>query len=297
MVKNRAKRKLSALCWVLGMSVFVCAPAFGQEVPVESRLETPRGMGLGMAGSASGMGSSAIAYNPAALATGRIYHLDTVVGYQGRDGSWSVGGTAADSVSNRLASGFSFRGLVGGDEEALGGIDARLGFGIALSPTVAIGVAGRYFRLTQPGQADEAETEDKGFTLDASLLFRPTDGLAIAILSHGLIPTDTGLVPMQVGGGISYSVGGMFTLASDCLVDLSTFENASVLAGAGLEYLAGDVAPVRVGYRYDSGRDQHFLSGGLGYVQQQYSADIGVRHPLSGEGGLELSFALRYHHQ
>jgi len=279
------------------MSAFISVPVLGQDVPVESRLETPRGMALGMAGSASGMGSSAIAYNPAALATGRIYHIDTIVGYEGASGGWSVAGTAADSISNRLASGFSFRGLFGGDDAALGGWDARLGLGIALSPTVAIGVAGRYFRLTQPGQADEGETEDKGFTLDASLIFRPTDGLAIAILSHGLVPTDTGLVPMQVGGGISYSVGGAFTIASDCLVDLSTFDEASVLAGAGLEYLAGDVAPVRLGYRYDSGRDVHFLSGGIGYVQQQYSADVGVRHALSGEGGLELSFALRYHHQ
>lgn len=287
---------LAATCMCVGALNTSGAAAQGAILEAND-FETPRGISLGMGGRTSALGSSAVIYNPAALATARIYHLDTIVGYGGDNAAWSVGGAAVDSVSNRLAMGFAFRGLIGGDSDAMGGIDSRLALGMALSPTISIGVGGRYFKFVEPGQDEAADTEFRGFTLDASLLFRPVEGLTISALSYGLIPTESALVPMQVGGGVSYSVAGVFTLASDCLVDLSTFDHATVLAGIGAEYLAGDVAPLRIGYRYDSGRDVHYLGGGVGYVQQQYAADIGVRHALSGDGGLEIVFAVRYHHQ
>ncbi len=38
--------------------------------------------------------------------------------------------------------------------------------------------------------------------------------------------------------------------------------------------------PIRLGYRYDDGMKTHAISGGVGYIDQQWSVDIGVRRDI-----------------
>lgn len=51
----------------------------------------------------------------------------------------------------------------------------------------------------------------------------------------------------------------------------------------GVEYLAADHYPLRVGYRYDAGQSTHGISGGLGYIDPQFSVDLAIRQTVGGK--------------
>ena len=48
--------------------------------------------------------------------------------------------------------------------------------------------------------------------------------------------------------------------------------------GGGIEWLAGQVVPLRVGALWDSGRHATFLTAGLGFVSTSFALDVGYRH-------------------
>jgi hypothetical protein len=46
---------------------------------------------------------------------------------------------------------------------------------------------------------------------------------------------------------------------------------------AGVEYLLDDHYPLRLGYRYDEGQHTQAVSFGVGYIDQQFSLEFGLR--------------------
>jgi hypothetical protein len=287
---------LAALAGLSFLSVG--APAAAQDVPEADTYETTRGIGLGSGNRASARATSALAYNPAAIGLAPAYHLEAFAGYQPDQSGWSVGGAAVDSVTNKVAAGVSFRGVFDLGEANYQGYDGRLGLAVPFSDKIALGVSGRFLKLRPQAQdVDPADTGVKGFTLDASVTLVPVEGLSIAGFGYNLIDRDSPLAPMRVGGGASYSFGETFSVGGEGLVDLSTFDHATVIAGGGVEYFAGGLVPLRFGYRYDSGRDIHSVSGGLGYVDQQVGIDVSLRQDVDGASDTKLLFSLRYHVQ
>lgn len=261
-------------------------------------LETPRGMAMGTGARASAISSSATAYNPASLPLGRLYHVEGLFGYEAAFGRWSVGGAVTDSVTNKLAAGASFRGILGGDDAGYTGFDGRLGLGMPLSDAVAIGLSGRYLSVG-PGEQDATAPlpEAEGFTLDAAVRVSPVAGLHIAALGLNLIDMGSALAPIFVGGSAAYSVGEMFSFGGDVLVDMTTYERATILAGGGAEYLAGGTVPLRLGYRFDEGRQVHSVSGSVGYVDQQVGIDVALRQDVAGDDATQVLLGFRYHVQ
>jgi hypothetical protein len=67
-----------------------------------------------------------------------------------------------------------------------------------------------------------------------------------------------------------------------------------VLAGGGIEYLAANMVPLRVGYRYDAGRESHFVTGGIGFVDPKWGIDLSLRQEVDGQEATELQLAIRY---
>ena len=271
--------------------------------PRETTYETARGLGMGMGGRASAMGTSALAYNAANLPLARLYHAETYVGYFPSSSAWNFGGAVVDSVSNKVAAGLSFHGIYGGGDRNYRGYDGRLALSMPLSRAIAVGVTGRYIRVRSRSQNSEGERIGPGlkaFTMDGSIRLTPTEGLHIALLGYNLIRTDSPLAPLQLGGGVSYAIGGVFTLAGDVLVDMSTHESAEMLFGFGGEYLVADTVPVRVGYRRDNGRDHHQFTAALGYVDQKFGVDAAIRQDIGGPGDTretQIVFSFRYHAQ
>ncbi len=136
------------------------------------------------------------------------------------------------------------------------------------------------------------------FTLDASIRLTITEGLHIAALGYNLIRTDSPLAPTQVGGSVSYSFGSVFSVGGDVLVDLTTFDSVEIIAGGGVEYLAADSIPIRVGYRRDQGRELNQFTASVGYVDRAFGLDFGLRRDIASDTkDTQLLLNFRYHVQ
>ncbi len=300
---------------VLAAVLLGTAPAMAQtEVPMtggvspsdgvrgrESTYETTRGMGMGTGARASAASTSALAYNPANLAQGRVYHIGAFGTYRPGIGAFSFGSTVVDSVTNKLAMGLSARALLGGDE-SYRGYDFRLGAAMPLSQAIAIGVSARYANVesrVQNGAGENVGDDlDKYFGVDAAIRVTPTEGLNIAALGYNLIRSDSGLAPLLLGGSAAYTLGNVFTIGADVLVDLSTWENNELIWGGGAEYLAGGSVPLRLGYRREEGRDLHQITGAIGWVDQSMGVDFSIRQDIASDTSeTEMMVSFRYHVQ
>jgi hypothetical protein len=268
----------------------------------EDTLETARGISMGSGARATATGTSALAYNNANLALLRLYHVEAGFGYITGRNAFTIGSAVADSISNSLAAGFSFRGFFGNGRD-YNGWDGRLGLGMALAPVISLGVGARYVRMT-PRRRDDNDTpigeHARGFTLDASATVTPIEWLHFSVLAYNLIDLDSALAPQQVGGSLGVLVQEFgLGLGADVLVDLSTFSSPRVIGGFGVEYTAADLIPIRLGYRRDGGRNLHTQSLGTGYYDSKLELDFALRHDLRARGRrqTELMLTVRYNVQ
>jgi hypothetical protein len=259
-------------------------------------LETPRGLALGTGARASSVSTAALAYNQAAMPLSKLYHLEGIVGYAPSNGLWTLGASVVDSNTNSLAAGLSFRGLIGTEDEGYSGLDGQLALAYPLAEFLSIGVGARYIWLTENAQVPEGadETPVQGFTVGASLVLQPFEGLRIAAFGSNLVDLESSLTPVQVGGSAAFTYDGVFTVGGDVLVDLSTFEDPEFLAGGGVEFLAAGKVPIRGGYVFDSGRQIHSVSGGLGYVEAAWGVELSLRQDVSGASDTAVLASFRY---
>ena len=152
--------------------------------------------------------------------------------------------------------------------------------------------------FTRSGQGDLAPYAEH-ITLDASIRVTPIPGLHIAALGYNLIDVGSPLVPMQVGGSASYTIDGAFTLAVDGLADLTTFDNPDgsirpeALISGSAEYFTGEV-PIRAGYIYDTGRGEHYVSAGAGWMNREVGVDLAIRQQVTGSLSTRLLASFRY---
>ena len=271
------------------------------DAPREQTYETARGLGMGLGARASAQGTSALSYNTANLGLGQLYHIETMASFIPGDRAWAYGGAIVDSMTSKVAAGLSFHGFHGSGDRALRGYDGRLGLGIALSDKIGIGIAGRYMSLRSRRENAAGESIGAGvkaFTLDAAIRVSPFTGFHIAALGSNLIPTDSPLAPMLLGGSASYGYEAVFAVAVDVMVDLKTFAEPELLIGVGVEYLAGESFPLRVGYRRDQGRSLHQVTAAVGYVDPRFGIDMALRQDVGAvDNDTQLLLNLRYHVQ
>jgi hypothetical protein len=276
----------------------------------EARIESARGVAMGTGARAAAASTQAQAENPANLAVGGLYHMESFLSYQPTFKRVGWGAAVVDSMTSRLAAGASVRGIFG--DNAAGdnsGWEAKLGLGLPLADVISVGVSGRYMRYTlsdpqavperepEEGQAPDRSYKIKAFTMDAAVTVRPMSGLAIAALAYNLIDTKSPLAPMMVGGAVSLGLSAQLSLGGDVLVDLNThkaFDGVKIVTGGGVEYLAQGVAPLRLGYLYDQGRGQHGITGGVGFVDQRVGVHLSLRQMVAGGKETTLMLAVQY---
>lgn len=269
---------------------------FGKACPLPINSESARGLALGAGLRASGISTSALAYNPAALALGRLYHIEGSVDYMADLKTVALGGAVVDSSTARLAAGLSFRGFLSG-EGGLGGIDGKLGLAFPFSDAVSLGVSGRYLNVeSEAGKSAgfaRAQRLVKGFTMDASLRVAPIPQLQLDVAAYNFINRESLYAPIMVGGGASIAIGEIGMFGADMLVDLTSYDSADFLIGGGLELLAAQTVPLRAGYSYETQREQHMLTLGLGYTDRAVGFDLSLRQQLGGRGDTRIMGAFR----
>ncbi|MET0344146.1 MAG: hypothetical protein ABW252_24235 [Polyangiales bacterium] len=294
---------------LLGLAMLTSAPARADRLVPPSRIESPRGMALGTGAIASSAGTQAQADNPANLPVGGQYQIESFLAYDPTFHRFGVGGSVADSVTSRLAAGASVRTVLGDNDAGKNkGWEGRVGLGFPIIEQLSIGIAARYasFTVADTRSVPERAPVDgepidqtfrlKGFTMDAALTLRPVPGLAISGLAYNIVNRKSPLAPLMVGGSAAFSVQGL-TLGADVLVDLNRhayWDDGKMIAGGGLEYLAGGAVPLRVGFRHDTGRDQSAVTGGLGYVDARFGFMFSLRQTVSNGKETSLLFAAQF---
>lgn len=302
---NVFSKRSFAMPSALALALVSVAPvASAQTTPVQpEQYETPRGMGMGLGARASAASSSALHYNPANLALARVYHIESVAGYDVTGQRISLGGTIIDSFSSSLALGFGYRYILSaGPNAGYAGWEGKLGLAVPLGESFSIGVAGRYSNYWRDGQtpmdAQPAPTSE-GITMDASMRATLFSGFHIAAIGQNLIDNGGPLVPRLVGGSVSWSIENVFTVAFDGFADCSTFRNADQSIrpqpqlGGSMELFLTSIA-IRGGYYWDGGRQTHAVSGGLAYVDPSYSIDVAYRGIVTGGTDHSILGSIRY---
>jgi opacity protein-like surface antigen len=247
-----------------------------------------RAYGMGGAYRALGLGTEAVLGNPAAMALFPSYRVEAT-------GAWDVGQkegllgvSVLDSTSSRLAMGIDYHWV------SLGRGGARtsahlssLGVGLPLSQAVMLGAVARYLRLS--GESRFANS----VTADAGLLLRLSNNFMAGVSAHNLIDTGNPELTRYFTAHVGV-LTQQLTVAGDVRADFVTEDKRTFTYSAGLEYLVGQMLPLRAGYTYDGFRRTSQLSTGLGFVSEGGGGlDLAYRHDLGGEKGRLLALTLK----
>ncbi len=275
--------------------------------------EGPRTVGMGGAARAFGQSTSAIPLNPANLATQSVYHFELLGGLDTKAHRLQYGAAILDAVTQKMAMGaLVSRTDLGndGDPYRRGTLDVRVAFAFPFGDRLAVGVGGHYLRATQDGtgllgespvsRSSSDATNYRGFTLDAGLNLLIAEGFRLGFVAQNLTNPGTVLAPLMFGGGLGFKKGDL-TLEADVVgVDKVIWGSWKARLQAGVEFLAGDHYPLRIGWHYDQGSQRHSIHYGTGFVDRSFAIDVGVRQeiaaPANDPWGKTLVFAvgLRY---
>jgi opacity protein-like surface antigen len=251
-----------------------------------------------------GNGVTGVFTNPAGIAASRVYHVGALAQIWPEARRQSYGAGAVDSLTNRLAAGIGF---VWNDQDPSGlkrrSTDLRLALAYPFSDIISFGLGARYLKLSQDGLGPLGKSFASGgmagdpivngWSFDAGLNLRASKYVAIGVLGTNLSNPGTAFQPTTAGGGIGLGNDDM-VFEVDAVADFTTWQRTTARVMGGFEYLAGDHVPLRLGYRYDEGARAHAVSGGLGYVDPQFSIDISARRYVVGEKATAVMFTVQY---
>jgi len=308
----RARRALVALVCLCASTLSAPARADKSSTPPEvgynyNEIETPRITATNGAVRALSNSTEALFLNPANMSMSRVYHLSALAQIWPEPNRQSYGIAAVDSVGSSARVG----GGIGAtyNTQDTNGInrnwtDIRGAVSYPFSDKFFMGVGVHYLRLRQNGEGPlgtsvassglSGEYIVSGFTFDAAATFKISDAVALSIVGVNLNHPANTFQPTSVGGGIGLGKE-LFSLEADLVADFDTWDSTKLRAMGGGEYLLGDHFPLRAGYRYDEGAKSHSLSGGLGYIDTSFGAEIAVRRVVSGDPATAIVFGFSYH--
>ncbi len=261
-------------------------------------------MGGGLA--ATGASTVGLYQNPANMELSRVYHFEAEGAFSPEARRYDFGGAIVDSANGRFAGGIGANfGMLDPDGIHRSFVDFRLGLSYQLGDHLAFGIAGRYLGVDQDtgvgpfgdsliSSGTPSKALAQYITGDAGMTITPFEGFHIGIVGHNLSDPGTSLAPTTLVGGVGYE-SKVFGVETDVLTDFNSYETPVVRVSAGGEIFLGDHVPLRAGYRYDQGTNTHALSGGLGYIGQQWSAEYSLRRDIVGDHpATMMSLSLRY---
>ncbi len=270
-------------------------------VPTEDTLETSYGLAMGAGVRAGATAISALAYNTSNMAAVSTYHVEAfsqlIPGSKSNGGTyWTIGSSVTDSTtSKKIAMGTSFRGVFSGENRRYSGWDWRSGIGVQAIPQLAIGLGFRWGHIdSERYEGQRTGPSFDGITMDVSMTITPIPWLKLAGLGYNLIKTHSSLAPQMAGGSVALTPIESFTIGGDLLFDFTTFENNELIAGAGVSYVAGEMVPLRFGYRRDQGRDLNQITAGAGFNKGKIGAEMALRQDIRGRKETYLLIMMRF---
>ncbi|CAN5176306.1 hypothetical protein BH09MYX1_BH09MYX1_58560 [soil metagenome] len=269
-------------------------------------IQSPRTMAMANAQTALGTSTSALVGNPANLPFARVYHFETLAFYQPEARRQSYGGAVADSVTNKLAGGFAGTwNSMDPDGIDRTWTDLRLSIAYPLTNWLALGLTGRYLRMSQAvskgpfgqsivsdGSSDQALASI--FTFNAGLTIQPVKGLSFGVVASNLTHPGTGIAPTTIAIGAGFT-NEVISVEADSQIDFDTWGTPRSRWGVGGELFLVNHLLLRLGYRFDTGMKTHALSTGVGYVDRRFSVELsGRRDIIADNPATSFVIGLRY---
>jgi hypothetical protein len=273
---------------VLLLALSVSTSALAQPAEDLRDVMSARAYGMGGAYRALGLGTEAVLGNPAAMALFPSYRVEAT-------GAWDVGQkeglmgiTVVDAATSRLAMGVDYHWVSLGRGGARSSAHlSSLGVGLPLNQVIMLGAVARYLRLS--GQSRYANS----VTVDTGLLLRLSPSFVAGVSAHNLIDTDNEELTRYFTGHVGV-LTGQLTVAGDVRADLITNDKTTLTYSGGLEYLLGQLLPLRAGYTYDGFAQISQLSTGIGFLTQAGGGvDLAYRHDLGGPKGRLLALTIK----
>jgi hypothetical protein len=267
----------------------------------DSLYQGARGLAMGGALRAAALSTPALYMNPAAMALGRLYHLEAAYQYDGAVQGHLANAAVVDST-NKVAGGLGATYAVSDPDHAdRTAYDLRLGMAVPIAQGFSLGGTLKYLHLDQAGTpalgapaaaSDDALLDD--FTFDAGALLKLGQVLSLGVAGYNLTNLGTPEAPLEVGFGAAFSLGEVAVIDGDAVLDLSTHQKVVARYALGGEYFAANRYPIRLGYSIDPREGLQFLSGGLGYVDQRFSAELGLRQQIVGGSDTTVAFGVKF---
>lgn len=262
-------------------------------------LESARPMAFGGASRAQCPSNSALYLNPAGLALGRMYHVETLYAYIPTSNGHVAGASIVDSVTSPLAMGLSFNYVaLDPDGRDRSEYDVRLSAAYLIGNVFALGLNLKYIYADLEGRGplgasafqNNGEEQLNTVSVDVGGIVTIRNTFNIAVVGYNLTNTGSSAAPLSLGTALSLSIRN-FAVVADVLLDFTTREDLGVRVMAGVEYFAAQHYPIRLGYRYDDGRESHSIAAGVGYLSQQWGVELSLRQDVAAED-LETTIAL-----
>lgn len=269
-------------------------------------IQSPRTMAMANAQAALGTSTSALVGNPANLPFARVYHFEALGFYQPEARRQSYGGAVADSVTNKLAGGFAgtWNNM---DPDGINRTwaDLRLSLAYPITQWLAVGLTGRYLRVTQDvskgpfGQSVVSDgTSDQAlssiFTFNVGVTLQPVKGLAFGVVGSNLTHPGSGLAPTTLGIGAGFT-NEVISVEADAQLDFDTWGSTRSRWGVGGELFLVNHLLLRLGYRFDTGMKTHAISAGAGYVDRRFSIELSGRRDIVADNpATSFVLGLRY---
>ena len=286
------------------MVAFVCLTAAIASPAWANDIQNARVLGLGGAGRAFCPSNGSLSLNPAGMAIGRAYHVETLYGYVPTDNGHIAGGSIIDSVTAPVAMGLGFTYTAWDPRgEDRSEYDVRLGAAYYISRLLAVGLTVKYLYADTSGHGPLVDDLFEGngdellntVSLDVGATLTIGRYFSLAAVGYNLTNTGSANAPLELGVGMALTIRSLLVVA-DMLVDFTSFDETLFRVMGGAEYLVAHNWPIRIGYRWDQYRDAHAISGGFGYVSQRFGIELSIRQDVAASERLQtaLVLSLRY---
>lgn len=247
-------------------------------------------LGLGDAVRASGVGTSALFFNPAGMSRAAQYAVEAGYAFTNDLSGHTFVISAIDSATNdAFALGLSYSyvsSMLSGRDRDGHNFRGGASTGYRGSGWAIFGGVGIRYASMQHGAADSSkngESDDPEFvTLDAGVVLEITDYIRIGVVGQNLIDTVAIYeAPRLIGVGAALQYEG-FEVSFDLDMDLQTDPNEEVLLSykVGLQYLIQGTVVIRGGYNYDGRVRENRIAVGASYVSKLIGVDLGFQRSL-----------------
>ena len=275
-----------ARCLSLSLLLTLALPALAS---AQDFAKGARPMGMGEAFNAISTGTAGVYNNPAGIARAILFGVEGSYTYTPTGNLLSaaiVDSKTNPAITAGLGVGYYFdRQRDNGDD--ITALDFRLPLAMPIVPEkISVGLGLRYLSISNK----DIETLS-GLTLDAGALFQIVDGLHVGVAVKNIIdPCETasrcaGIVPLTVGGGVSYgSIEQAFVISGDVNYDLSGVDGAGLNFALGGEYLVENMIPVRLGFKREALPNSNIVTVGAGWRSKTAGLDASYQHIISSDG-------------